>query len=128
MSAWIEPALTLPQGVHVVTTVRHGLGESASPFNEFNLGLRSGDEVAVVQRNRQALADLPQATRRSTHDHPRAGPKAAPFPRRGSFGRSNSGLHSCLFCSLLGCLCCGLAQTKLARPDAKDSESRPSWR
>lgn len=57
MSAWIVPALTLPQGVHVVTTLRHGLGESASPFNEFNLGLRSGDEAAVVQRNRQALAD-----------------------------------------------------------------------
>ncbi len=64
MSAWIVPEIVLPAGVHVLTTLRHGLGESAAPFDQLNLGLRCGDDVAVAQRNRDALAQalkLPSA-------------------------------------------------------------------
>lgn len=66
MNAWIEPALTLAQGVRVLTTLRSGLGESVAPFDQLNLGLRSGDNPETVQRNRDALA---QALALPAHPH-----------------------------------------------------------
>ncbi len=44
-----------PPNVHAFTTLRHGAGDSQPPFDRCNLGLRSGDDPATVQRNRQAL-------------------------------------------------------------------------
>lgn len=50
-----------PPRVRAFTTLRHGAGGSAPPFDTFNLGNRSaadGDDPAQVQRNRDALAAL----------------------------------------------------------------------
>jgi YfiH family protein len=66
-----EPALLhadwpAPPGVVAFTTVRHGAGVSAPPFDAFNMGLRSGDDPEAVARNRFALrelAGLPSAPR-----------------------------------------------------------------
>lgn len=47
-----------PPGIHALTTLRHGLGESEAPFDHCNLGnCRSadGDLPERVQRNRQLL-------------------------------------------------------------------------
>ena len=53
-------------GVTAFTTLRHGAGESATPFDRFNLGMRCGDAPDAVQRNRDALVRigaLPHAPR-----------------------------------------------------------------
>lgn len=56
-----------PPGVRAFTTLRHGAGGSAAPFDSFNLGNRhavDGDDPAQVQRNRDQLiarAGLPSA-------------------------------------------------------------------
>jgi YfiH family protein len=55
MSAWIDADWPAPPGVRALTTVRHGLGVSAPPFDTFNLGLRSGDQVDAVLENRRRL-------------------------------------------------------------------------
>lgn len=55
-----------PEGVFAFTTLRHGAGVSHPPFDSFNLGLRSGDDTAAVERNRQTLIEncaLPSAPR-----------------------------------------------------------------
>lgn len=39
-----------------MTSLRYGLGASETPFNQLNLGLRSGDDIEVVQRNRRDFA------------------------------------------------------------------------
>ena len=44
-----------PPNVHAFTTTRDGPGVSLPPFDTFNLGLRSGDEVARARANRAAL-------------------------------------------------------------------------
>lgn len=44
-----------PPGVRALTTVRHGLGVSRTPFDSFDLGLRNGDDVAAVAENRRQL-------------------------------------------------------------------------
>ena len=52
--------------VEAFTTLRHGLGHSAEPFDRFNLGLRSGDDAQTVERNRTTLVErfaLPSAPR-----------------------------------------------------------------
>ncbi|GAB2493953.1 peptidoglycan editing factor PgeF [Pseudoxanthomonas sangjuensis] len=46
-----------PPGVHAFTTLRFGAGASEKPFDRFNLGLRSGDDVRAVQANRNELID-----------------------------------------------------------------------
>jgi polyphenol oxidase len=47
-----------PPGVVAFTTLRHGAGESAPPFDTFNLGARCGDDPGAVAANRAALATL----------------------------------------------------------------------
>ena len=42
-------------GVRMVCTTRDGFGESLPPFDIGNLGLRCGDDPAIVERNRVAL-------------------------------------------------------------------------
>lgn len=44
-----------PPGVIAFTTLRFGAGASEIPFNRFNLGLRSGDDVRTVSANRNEL-------------------------------------------------------------------------
>ncbi len=47
-----------PKNIHAFTTMRHGLGFSRAPFNEFNLGNRYsqlGDEPNTVEKNRELL-------------------------------------------------------------------------
>ena len=46
-----------PGNVAAFTTMRHGAGHSIAPFDTFNLGLRSGDDADVVERNRAELHD-----------------------------------------------------------------------
>ena len=63
-AAWIDARWPAPSQVRGFTTLRHGLGVSAPPFDRFNLGLRAGDEADAVQRNRALLAEharLPSA-------------------------------------------------------------------
>ncbi|UWX04819.1 peptidoglycan editing factor PgeF [Pseudoxanthomonas sp. NC8] len=51
-----------PPGVTAFTTLRRGAGASHPPFDTFNLGARSGDDLATVSANRDALVrgfDLP---------------------------------------------------------------------
>ena len=55
-----------PTGVHALTTLRGPAGGSRAPFDALDLGLRNGDEPAVVQANRDLLArglGLPSAPR-----------------------------------------------------------------
>src|SRR5690606_15771043 len=47
-----------PPGVVAFTTLRHGAGVSAPPFDSFNLGARCGDDPGAVAGNRAALATL----------------------------------------------------------------------
>lgn len=46
-----------PPGVVAFTTLRHGAGTSAPPFDRFNLGLRSGDDAGAVLGNRAELVE-----------------------------------------------------------------------
>jgi YfiH family protein len=45
-----------PPGVVAFTTLRHGAGASAAPFDRFNLGSRCGDAPGAVAGNRAELA------------------------------------------------------------------------
>ncbi len=44
-----------PPGVHALTTLRGPVGDSVSPFDRFNLGLRCGDDADIVVGNRIML-------------------------------------------------------------------------
>lgn len=63
-AARIDAQWPAPANVRGLTTLRHGLGVSRPPFDDFNLGLRAGDEADAVQANRALLvehAHLPSA-------------------------------------------------------------------
>ena len=47
-----------PAGVHGFTTLRHGAGVSAPPFETFNLGLRCGDALDAALANRDELSRI----------------------------------------------------------------------
>jgi YfiH family protein len=49
------PEWSAPSCVHAFTTLRGPAGASIPPFDSFNLGIRCGDDAAVVARNRDAL-------------------------------------------------------------------------
>lgn len=55
MSALLPADWPAPPGVVAFTTLRFGAGASEIPFNRFNLGLRSGDDVRTVSANRNEL-------------------------------------------------------------------------
>ena len=55
MNAWIEADWPAPPGVRALTTLRHGLGLSAAPFDSLNLGIRNDDDAEAVAANRAAL-------------------------------------------------------------------------
>ena len=66
------PEWPAPPRVHAFTTLRGPAGASLAPFDSFNLGMRCGDEVTTVARNRNALVehlDLPSRPQwlRQTH-------------------------------------------------------------
>ncbi|MCW5580905.1 MAG: peptidoglycan editing factor PgeF [Luteimonas sp.] len=46
-----------PPGVVAFTTLRYGAGASEKPFDRFNLGLRSGDDLRSVSANRNELIE-----------------------------------------------------------------------
>lgn len=54
---WIVPDWPAPSGVRAAVSTRDCPGRSAPPYQRCNLGMRSGDEPATVQANRDALAD-----------------------------------------------------------------------
>ena len=56
--ALLPAAWHVPRAVHGFATLRHGAGLSKPPFDSFNMGLRSGDDEAVVLRNRAQLVDI----------------------------------------------------------------------
>ncbi|GLR00148.1 peptidoglycan editing factor PgeF [Dyella mobilis] len=53
--AWIFPDWPAPGRVHAAVTTRDGPGVSQPPFERFNLGSRSGEDVRTVHSNRSAL-------------------------------------------------------------------------
>ncbi len=56
---WLVPEWQAPSGVRAFVTTRAG-GISPAPFDSMNLGLRSGDDIDNVRRNRAILrAALP---------------------------------------------------------------------
>lgn len=58
---WIEAEWSAPRRVRAISTTRLG-GSSPRPFASLNLGSRSGDDTASVERNRSRLcaaAELP---------------------------------------------------------------------
>ncbi len=60
MIARVEAAAPFPANVRAFTTVRHGAGGSAAPFDTFNLGNfrgEGGDDPAAVARNRAELVE-----------------------------------------------------------------------
>ncbi|WP_337178036.1 peptidoglycan editing factor PgeF [Hydrogenophaga borbori] len=67
MSPHVAATAPFPANVHAFTTLRHGAGGSKAPFDTFNLGNfrdASGDDPAVVARNRAELVErfgLPSA-------------------------------------------------------------------
>ncbi|WP_374013153.1 peptidoglycan editing factor PgeF [Pseudoxanthomonas koreensis] len=59
MSAALLPAAwPASPRVQAFTTLRHGAGVSAAPFDRFNLGMRNGDDPAAAAANRAALVGL----------------------------------------------------------------------
>ncbi|GAB3378674.1 peptidoglycan editing factor PgeF [Lysobacter fragariae] len=46
-----------PKNIRAFTTLRQGLGVSKAPFDAFNLGLRAGDDLDAVRRNRELLVE-----------------------------------------------------------------------
>lgn len=57
---WIVPRWEAPPRVHAVITTRAG-GFSRGPYASLNLGLRTGDDAAAVEKNRARLRSvLPQ--------------------------------------------------------------------
>ena len=54
--AWIVPDWPAPPAVRALTTTRRLPGNSAAPFDAFNLGLRSGEDLDIVRANRDLLA------------------------------------------------------------------------
>jgi len=56
-AALLRPDWPAPPGVTAFTTLRHGAGVSRPPFDDFNLGVRCGDDPAAVARNRAALGE-----------------------------------------------------------------------
>ena len=46
-----------PANIRALTTLRTGPGVSPAPFDQFNLGLRCGDDLANVQENRRRLRE-----------------------------------------------------------------------
>ena len=66
MDAALSPDWPAPANVRAFTTLRHGAGLSASPFDSFNLGARCGDDPQAVAGNREELIRhfaLPSAPR-----------------------------------------------------------------
>lgn len=64
--AFVKPQWPVPPFVHALTTTRHLPGNSLPPYDAFNLGLRSGEDEAIVRANRAALERafaLPSAPR-----------------------------------------------------------------
>ncbi|HEX7814284.1 peptidoglycan editing factor PgeF [Dyella sp.] len=55
--AWVFPDWPAPRGIRAAVTTRHGPGVSAPPFERFNLGLSSGDNIDAVVANRCALRE-----------------------------------------------------------------------
>lgn len=54
----LPAAWPAPKNIHAFTTLRHGMGISKAPFDEFNLGNRNsdqGDDPDVVEKNRELL-------------------------------------------------------------------------
>ena len=56
MNTFLHADWPAPEGVQVLTTLRHGMGVSQPPFDQFNLGARCGDDAAAVAENRNQLA------------------------------------------------------------------------
>ena len=60
MSARVDAAAPFPANVRAFTTMRHGAGGSAAPFDTFNLGnfrAPDGDDPETVLRNRAELVE-----------------------------------------------------------------------
>ena len=55
MTAWLDADWPVPPGVRALTTTRHGLGVSQTPFDSLNLGIRCGDDAGAVIENRRQL-------------------------------------------------------------------------
>ena len=52
---WLFPDWPVPPQVHAAVTTRSSPGQSRAPYARCNLGLHSGEGVAIVQANRSAV-------------------------------------------------------------------------
>ena len=96
-AAWVDADWPAPPGVRALTTLRHGLGISQSPFDAFNLGSRCGDEAdAVIQNRRQleAALQLPSAPRWLRQVHGIEVARFAPPPADAGGGRERVALSA----------------------------------
>ena len=55
MSDFLSPTWPAPARLRACTTLRHGGGVSPAPWDDFNLGLRCGDDPANALENRRRL-------------------------------------------------------------------------
>ena len=55
MSDFLSPTWPAPARLRACTTLRHGGGVSPAPWDDFNLGLRCGDDTANALENRRRL-------------------------------------------------------------------------
>jgi YfiH family protein len=97
MNAWLEAAWPAPPGVRALTTTRHGLGVSRPPFDDLDLGLRNGDDVAAVAENRTQLEvalRLPSPPRWLRQVHGTTVARFAPSLSPQAKGRAGEGLIS----------------------------------
>ena len=53
----VVPAWPVPPGIRAAVTTRWTAGHSQPPFDRMNLGMRCGDDTAVVAANRAALVE-----------------------------------------------------------------------
>ncbi|MBN8924232.1 MAG: multi-copper polyphenol oxidoreductase [Rhodanobacter sp. 68-29] len=83
---WIFPDWPAPARVHAAVSTCAGPGVSAPPFARFNLGLRSGEAVEVVESNRGVLRqalNLPSAPRWLHQVHGATVAELGPLPGTG---------------------------------------------
>lgn len=107
-----------PPGVHALTTLRGPAGGAAAPFHAFDMGLRNGDDAAVVQGNRASLVGalaLPSPPRWLRQVH---GTRVAVEPQAGAEPEADAAV-SCTPGTVLAILTADCLPVALASTDGR---------
>jgi YfiH family protein len=97
VTAFLEAGWPAPPGVRALTTLRHCIGVSRPPFDDFNLGLRNGDDPEAALENRRRLAtalDLPSSPHWLRQVHGTTVARFAPSLSPQAKGRAGEGFAS----------------------------------